>query len=335
LPKLTALIAGRLQREYILPPVGPPLLDSPGGSLLYAAGGLALWGARAALLGRVGEDYPQQWLRDIDGRGFDVRGIRIDSRSADLRYFAAYGDKFERSNAGPVAHFARRGLTLPRSLLGYRPPATSQATAREPDPLSPTPLDMPAEYRALRYAHICPMDLVAQTSLVSTLVSTAQGGVSLDPSPEYMARPRWREVRALLRGVTAFQPAEEELRSLFWGETNDLWEMAEAIAACGPQTVVVKRGARGQYLYEAGSRRRWEITAYASRLADPTGAGDAFSGGFLAGLQKSDDPLQAVLRGNVSASLKLEGSGPFYPMAVMPGLAEARLHALQDQVRAL
>jgi len=40
-----------------------------------------------------------------------------------------------------------------------------------------------------------------------------------------------------------------------------------------------------------------------------------------------------VLHGNVSASLKLEGSGAFYPLDVMPGLAEARLNALREMVR--
>jgi ribokinase len=68
-------------------------------------------------------------------------------------------------------------------------------------------------------------------------------------------------------------------------------------------------------------------------MADPTGAGDSFCGGFLAGYKKTYDPLQAALYGNVSASLKVEGSGAFYPLDVLPGLAEARLHALKDLVR--
>jgi hypothetical protein len=40
-----------------------------------------------------------------------------------------------------------------------------------------------------------------------------------------------------------------------------------------------------------------------------------------------------VLYGNISASLKLEGSGAFYPMDVIPGLAEARLNVLREMVR--
>ena len=49
----------------------------------------------------------------------------------------------------------------------------------------------------------------------------------------------------------------------------------------------------------------------------------------LAGYCKNYDPVEGVLYGNVSASLKMEGSGAYYPLDVMPGLAEARLNAVR------
>ena len=109
--------------------------------------------------------------------------------------------------------------------------------------------------------------------------------------------------------------------------------MAEVLGGYGCELVVIKRGAQGQWLYDAMGKHRWEIPAYSSRMADPTGAGDAFCGGFLAGYRETYDPLEAALHGNVSASLKVEGSGAFYPLDVMPGLAQARLEVLRDLVR--
>jgi len=109
----TFVIAGKLNREYILPPLGHPLLDSPGGSLLYAAGGLAVWGdTSAGLLGRVGEDYPRQWVRDLEERGFDTRGIRTlrELQNIDLRSFVAFTDSNERNYSNAVSHFARRQM---------------------------------------------------------------------------------------------------------------------------------------------------------------------------------------------------------------------------------
>ena len=143
----------------------------------------------------------------------------------------------------------------------------------------------------------------------------------------------WRDLRLVLQGVTIFQPSEDKLRALFWGETNDLWEMARKVSEYGPQIIVIKRGSHGQMVYDVLGNHRYEIPAYPSRLVDSTGAGDAFCGGFLAGYQKTNDPLMAALYGSVSASLKIEGSGPFYELGVLPGLAEARLQSLKEIAR--
>jgi sugar/nucleoside kinase (ribokinase family) len=142
-----------------------------------------------------------------------------------------------------------------------------------------------------------------------------------------------RELPALLNGVTAFLPSEEEIRNLFQAQTHDLWEMAEAVSMYGCEIVVIKRGKNGQLLFDATTKRRWEIPAYPARLEDVTGVGDAFGGGFAAGYCKNYDPLEGVLYGNVSASLKLEGAGAFHPLEVLPGLAQARLEALRELAR--
>lgn len=331
----TFVLAGKLNREYILPYLGQPLFDSPGGNLLYAAGGLAVWNSNAGLLGHVGESYPHQWLRDLEECGFDVRGIRVlqELQNIDLRSFVAFNDIHERSLSSVVSHFARRELTFPKSLLGYQPPDESRKDTRAPEPVSPSALDTPKDYRDVRHVHLCPFDFVSQSQMVNLYHGGSGQTVSLDPSPGYMSPGFWRDLRLVLQGVTAFHPSEEELRSLFWGETNDLWEMARRISEYGPQIVVIKRGQQGQLLYDAAGNHRYEIPAYPSRIADLTGAGDAFCGGFLAGFEQTNDPLLAVLHGNVSASLTIEGSGPFYALGVMPGLAAARLHSIRESVR--
>jgi sugar/nucleoside kinase (ribokinase family) len=327
-PKFIA--AGKLNREYILPPQGPPVMDSPGGSLLYAAGGLAVWDGDVGLVARVGEDYPRSWLGEFEKRGLDVRGVRVLPQGVDLRSFIAYTEKNERSQSSVVSHFARRQMTFPKSLLGYQAADEGGRDPRQPDPLSPFALDVPKEYRDSAYVHLCPLDFTSQGQLVNLFKGGSKHVVSLDPAANYMNPTIWRDLRIVLQGVTLFLPSEEEIRALFWGETNDLWEMAGEISTYGPRIVVIKRGGLGQYVYDSEGNHRYEIPAYPSRLADPTGAGDAFCGGFLAGFQKTNDPLMAAVYGGVSASLKIEGSGPFYPLDVLPGLAEARLHSLQQ-----
>jgi len=326
------LVFGQLTREYLLPAVGHPRLDIAGGSLLYSAAGLRVWESEIGLVGRVGNDYPREWLNQCMSRGFDTSGIHIISRNLDVREFIAYSESFEANRINPVSHFARRDMTFPKSLLGYQPPDDKKKPDRE-SMLIVT--DIPNDYLTARAALLCPMDLVTQTQLIAGMKLGSVHTFVLDPGPATMTRTARRELPALLNGVTAFLPSQEELCNLFWGETYDLWKMAEAVSMYGCEYVVIKCGSRGQLLYDANNKRKWEIPAYPARLADPTGAGDAFCGGFLAGYCKNYDPLEGVLYGNVSASLKLEGSGAFYPLDVLPGLAEARLGALRNMVRAV
>lgn len=321
------IVIGKLTREFLLPAAGGPRLDAAGGSLLYAAGGLGVWESGIGLVGRVGDDYPRAWLNEVKKRGFDTSGIRIQPQALDVREFIAYNEALEASRVNPLAHFARREMTVPKSLLGY------QAERKADEALRLTVRDIPDDYLTARAAYLCPMDLMTQTQLIAGLKRGAVHTFILDPAPAATTPASRRELPALLNGVTAFLPSEEEIRSLFQAETHDLWEMAEAVALYGCEYVVIKRGAQGQLLYDAAAKRRWEIPAYPCRVEDVTGAGDAFGGGFLAGFCKDYDPLEGALRGNVSASLKLEGLGAFHPLDVLPGLAEARLEALRDMVR--
>jgi sugar/nucleoside kinase (ribokinase family) len=327
------VIAGQLRRQYLLPPEGRPLVDAPGGNLLYAASGAHLWDERPGLLARVGEDYPRDWVRLFQQHGFDIQGIKILPGTLDLRAFLAYTGPQASQRSNPISHFARLGLTFPKTLLGYQPPSDEQDSRVRQNPDSPKLTDIPPACLQAKAVHLCPLDYATHAQLAPHFRQAGATAVTLDPAPGYMNGNFLNDLRALLQGVTAFLPAEEEIRSLFWGRTNDLWEMAETLGSFGCDMIVIKRGARGQLLYDHLLRKKWEIPAYPARVVDPTGAGDVFCGGFLAGYARTLDPLQAVLQGNVSASLAIEGSGPFYALESMPGLAQARQQALVDIVK--
>jgi hypothetical protein len=329
------IFAGELTRDFAILPSGRPLIDVPGGNVLYAASGLAVWEPEPApgIVARVGEDYPEEWVERISTAGLDVRGIRILPEALDLRSFYSYLDTQTRVTEDPVAHFSQAGLSFPKALLGYRPP-TNQSDSRTR--LAPTSLrqaDLIDEYLDATAAHLCPMDYLTHSVLPAVLRQAGFTTVTLDPSPGYMNPIYWNDLPALFAGMTAVLPAEEEIKALFHGRSTDLWEMAEAVTRWGCEYVVIKRGQSGALVYDTSSRTRWEIPAYPARLVDPTGAGDAFCGGFLAGYRLTYDPLQAALYGCISASLTIEGSGPFYALEALSGLAQARLDALSQTVR--
>ena len=329
------IIAGQLRRDYVILPSGKALLDAPGGNLIYAAAGLALWepDPPPALVARVGEDYPQEWIDNIEKHGFDVRGIRILPEAVDLRSFYAYADHNIRLLDDPVTHFSRLGLSFPKELLGYRPPDTTLDSRTKLKPTSIHQGDIIADYLNATAAHICPVDYLTHTLLPAVLRQAGFTTITLDPSSGYMNPTFWDDIPALITGLTAFITAEEELRALFQGRSANLWEMAEALAGYGCEFIVIKRGIGGQLLFDAATHSHWEIPAYAARVSDPTGAGDAFSGGFLAGYRRTFDPVQAALHGNISASITVEGSGAFYTLDALNGLAQARMDALAQSVR--
>lgn len=318
---------------FLLPPYGRPQLDTPGGNLLYAAAGLALWESRIGLVARVGEDYPRTWIEQFQTRALDTQGIRILPKALDLREFLAFTDTRTRHRDNPVTHFARRELPFPKILFGYRDTSSQLDHFTQLSETSLRQSDIPPDYMLATGAHFCPLDFVSHSLLPAVLRQSGFTTLTLDPGRGYMDPIFFDQVPSIITGLTAFLPSEQKVRALFRGRSEDLWEMAEALAAYGCEIIVIKRAVQGQFLYDAGAKTRWEIPAYPSREADPAGAGDAFCGGFLAGYRRTHDPLEAALLGNVSASLTIEGSGPFYALDALPGLAEARLEVLRQSVR--
>jgi sugar/nucleoside kinase (ribokinase family) len=220
---------------------------------------------------------------------------------------------------------------MPKTLLGYRkedPPVKLKVTRST----SLRQADLPEHFLQARAAHLCGMDYLSH---ILTPAALRQGGVeivALDPGP-YMVKEYREDVRSMVVGLTAFLPSEEELRSLFAGQTEDLRAMLKEVASWGVQIVVVKRSWQGQLVYDTAAGKAWEVPAYPSKMVDPTGAGDVFAGGFLAGLDKTGSPVQAVMYGNVAASFAVEGSGAFYTQDALPGLQNARLESIRESIR--
>jgi sugar/nucleoside kinase (ribokinase family) len=331
------LILGQLLREFLVTPDQKISINQPGGNLLYAAEGLNLWleeDEQVGLVARVGEDYPRVWLEDLNDRGYRTEGIKVIPEEIDLRYFRAYEDLRTVVEEDPVKVFARMETSMPRALLGYKPPAHREGFT-DLDKLSPLALrksDLPENFSEAQAAHICSMDFLSQSLMPAALRETGVEIVTMDPG-RFMQPEHWDDVRALLIGLTAFMPSEDELRFLFKGRTTEIWEMVEEVASWGVNLIVVKCSWKGQMLFDAENNKRYEIPAYPSNMVDPTGAGDVFAGGFLAGYQRTSNALEALLYGNVAASIGVEGTGAFYTQAVLPGLEKARLESLREAVR--
>lgn len=332
-PAIDFACVGGMREDYVIMPSGEVRLREIGGNALYAAVGARLWAERVGLVARVGDNYPAEWLTTIQARGLDTGGIKIVPGTLDTRTFYAYLSLEERVDTDPAAHFARVGQPLPPELAGYTTSTDGQAERGKFGPLAVRPNEVPAAYFGARGFHLAPYNFVVHTTLPLTLRRGGVRYVTCDPSIRYMQPPFADDVKQIVHGLDAFLPSEMETRAFFRDAPDDLWQAAEAFGAMGAKIVVIKIGARGQYVHETATKRKWHVPAYPAKVKDVTGAGDAYCGGFLVGLAETDDPVEAALHGAVSASIVIEGTGALYALDRMPGLTEARLLSLRDAVR--
>lgn len=329
------LFTGGLREDYFITAAGEAHVRKLGGNAVYAAVGARVWSRAVGVLARVGSNYPADWLPVLQQRGLDTRGVKVLPEPHDTRTFYAYLSLEERVDTDPAAHFARIGQPLPPELAGYRSSTEGQDERHKFGPLAVRPNEIPHEYAHARGAHLAPCEFVVHHTLPATFRHSKIQHVTCDPSVRYMQPAFADEVRHIVNGLDAFLPSEMEARAYFREPLSDLWQAAEAFGAMGARLVVIKLGARGQYVYDAAGARRWHVPAYPAKVRDVTGAGDAYCGGFLVGLAETGDPVEAALRGSVSASLVVEGSGALYALDTAPGLPQARLEALRGSVRAI
>ena len=324
---------GALRQDFLVTAEGRAYAGLPGGEPVYAAAGARVWCDSVGLIGRVGRAYPDALLRALEANGIGTACIRRTDDDIDPRRFLAYVEPDRPVASTPASHFLRAGVPLPKELIGFQPHEAEAVLGLPPAAAACRVSDLPRFDTPPRAAHLCPGAPPSQLLIPQRLRELGVPLITLDPSPEPFVRGDRNTARHLLAGLDAVLLGLDQAMALFRPEAPAPWEIAEALAEYGCRIVVLKAGAGGQWLFERASGGRWRIPAYPSAVQDRTGAGDAFCGGFLVGLDHTGDPVEAALRGSAAASLVVEGSGPFYALEALPGLAAARLEALRPGVR--
>ena len=99
-----------------------------------------------------------------------------------------------------------------------------------------------------------------------------------------------RDLERVLPFVDVFLPNDEEAQHLTGEE--DPRRQAEAFLRAGCATVVITRGGRGALLMD--QTQVIEAPAFDVTLVDSSGAGDAFAGGFIAGMMMGLDQAETL-----------------------------------------
>ena len=243
-------------------------VETPAGSVDGVIGGSAVFFSAAASLlapvrvvGVVGDDYPMAQLRFLGDRGVDFGGLeRLPGES----FF--WGGRYSED-------FRRRETTVTR--LGV-------FAAFDPS--------VPPAYRDSRIVFLGNIDPELQLGVLDQVRSPDL--VAADTMNFWIERTRDALMRVLSR-LDILLVNDEEALQLAGGD--DLAAAARWIRRRGPTLVVVKRGGDGAVLFADG----WTFSCPAfdvAAIVDPTGAGDAFAGGFLGHLARTGSYDEAALR---------------------------------------
>jgi 2-dehydro-3-deoxygluconokinase len=113
-----------------------------------------------------------------------------------------------------------------------------------------------------------------------------------------------------------------EEAELLVGHAADPVAAASALAAMGPRTVVVKRGAAGATAWHDDAVQ--EVVAVPTTVVDPVGAGDAFAAGLLADLAAGRPMSEALATAAAVAAVDVSCPGDWEGLPTRSELDELR-----------
>ena len=149
---------------------------------------------------------------------------------------------------------------------------------------------LPPKFRDARYVFLGNIDPELQLGVLDQVKSPAL--VACD-TMNYWIHSKQDLLLELLRHIDILMVNDSEARELS-GDWN-IYRAAQWILERGPKRTVIKQGEHGALLVDRDTT--FKVPAYPlQEVFDPTGAGDAFAGGFMAHLAATGDLGPANLR---------------------------------------
>jgi sugar/nucleoside kinase (ribokinase family) len=143
---------------------------------------------------------------------------------------------------------------------------------------------IPKEYLNAKVFHISPIPPGEQLKLLNRLKGKR---ATLDFNPTYKEEYIKRRglIREIISRTEVIFPNERE--ALMITGMEDVKEASRVLHDWGAKIVVITRGERGVLIYDGSFREFPALPIRPEEIVDPTGAGDAFAGGFLAGYSRN------------------------------------------------
>lgn len=273
-----------------------------GGSALYIALSARFFVPEVALVGVVGEDFPADAIGMLVDRGIDVTGLEVVKGGKTFAWAGRY--KFDLNDRETIA-------THLNVLTSFTPV-------------------VPEAYREGSLVCLGNLDPSTQESVIR---QSTNPSLTVMDTMNFWIDNTLEPLHETLKLVDCLIINDAEARQLS-GEPN-LIKAASIIRSLGPRHLVVKKGEHGALLFADDGV--FSAPAYPIEdIHDPTGAGDAFMGGFIGYLAARGDVSvetykSAVVYGSAVASFCVEKFGPARLLEITPADIERRV----DEFRVL
>lgn len=273
---MSLLVVGSLALDTIETPFGR-VENALGGSATYIATAASYFVTPVRLVGVVGGDFPKAAMQFLEGHGVDLEGLEVVKNGKTFRWGGRY-------------HYD----------LNTRDTLFTELNAFEKfDP------KIPQSYRNTTYVCLGNIDPMLQRRVLEQL---SKPRLVVGDTMNFWITGNNAELQRTLKLLDVLIVNDSEARQLA-GEHN-LIKAAKAIIRLGPKIVIIKKGEHGAVMIT--ERTMFSAPAYPLEdIYDPTGAGDAFAGGFIGWIARTDDLSEenykrAVIYGSTLASFCVE-----------------------------
>ncbi|MBI5827841.1 MAG: sugar kinase [Deltaproteobacteria bacterium] len=271
---MSILVVGSVAFDSVETPFGKAD-DVIGGSATYFSTSASYFSG-VKLVAVVGDDFPEEHIRDLEKKGVDTGGLkRVPGRT--FRWKGRYDFDLNQAH------------TLDTQLNVF--------STFDPE--------IPESYKETPFVFLANIDPDLQLKVLGQVRNPKF--IACD-TMNFWIEGKPEALRRLLKKVDLFVINEGEARQLA-GEAS-LVKAARSILKEGPKTLIIKRGEYGALMFNGGSI--FSAPAYPLEdIYDPTGAGDSFAGGLMGYLANTGDTSEASIRkaiifGSVMASFNVE-----------------------------
>jgi sugar/nucleoside kinase (ribokinase family) len=280
--------------------------SSVGGGALYSAVGAKLWDLDVGIHAVCGRESWTSVEPAIGAYGIDTSGLTpIDGHGLVLWVLnesASVKQQLPKLHSTPVSQ-----LDL------VRPP-------------------LPNHYKSILGMHVAPQTPLGTSNAVTDArAHVPRAAVSVDIlADDFIDAASYADFSAI-DGCTIFCPSELEVMRIWRPDSVEDWAL-ETARRYGIH-VAVKLGERGAIVCDGRTRTLFHVPIFPVDAIDTTGAGDAFSGGLIAGLTTQERPEIAAAMGAVSASYVVEAHGALNTARPSASERKARLDAIIKSIK--